>query len=100
MSGIQVKARSRVSDRLLSFALFLAVFFLPLHFHAPTIVAPIAKECSCLSGARTESGLGPAVTSWLPTFEYQPFTAAVEVWTGRLFTLVLLIRAPPAFASR
>jgi hypothetical protein len=99
MKGVQGKLRSHGSDRLLSFVLFLAVFFLPLHFHAPTIASPIAKECSCLSGARTESGLAPAIARWLPAFEHQPVRSALQVWTDRLFSQVVLIRAPPALAS-
>ena len=41
-----------------SAVLLLAVFFLPLHFHAATASASqLTHECSCLHGTRTEMGL-------------------------------------------
>ena len=47
--------------RSISVLLFLSVFFLPLHVHVATAVtSQITKECSCLSGSRTQ--LNPAAS--------------------------------------
>jgi len=46
--------------RLIGAVLFLAVLFLPLHFHFSTPAAQVAKECGCVYGSRIQAGLAPA----------------------------------------
>jgi hypothetical protein len=57
--------------RLIGFFLFLAVFFLPLHFHAAVPTPKLAKECSCIHGSRTEAGLTAPPAKWVPVVIYQ-----------------------------
>jgi hypothetical protein len=99
MNGLLAKPRGYASHRLLGLLLFVTVFFLPLHFHTPNIAPQIAKECSCLSGTRTESALAPASGACVALFDYQPFRAEVEVYLGSVYTLLAPIRAPPVLAS-
>jgi hypothetical protein len=45
-------------SRLFSACLLLAVFFLPLHFHATSAIASqLTKECICLHGSRIQAHL-------------------------------------------
>jgi len=78
--------------------LFLAIFFLPLHFHVATAsTAQINKECSCLNGSRTQTGqIAP------PTFSF-PVACRFATFSIRQQSFVAASarkhssRAPPAF---
>ena len=95
-SSMQKALKSR---RLIGAVLFLAVAFLPLHFHSFTVAAQFSKECSCYHGGRTQIGLAPAAIDWTPVFEpaqivlYEP---EVSSWFSVDFHA---IRAPPFAAS-
>ena len=88
--------RGRGSRRLIGTVLFLAVFFLPLHFHSFTLTSQISKECSCYHGGRTQVGLTPVTDDWSPIF--QPFFLTVyEAQALACFSVNShTIRAPPA----
>ena len=86
------------SRRWISLFLFLAIFFLPLHFHVATAsTAQINKECSCLHGSRTQTGQVAASTFSGPvacrlsisSIRQQSFVAHS---VSKYFS-----RAPPAF---
>lgn len=57
--------------RVIGFFLLLAVFFLPLHFHAGVATPKLAKECSCIHGSRTQTGLTSPPAKWVPVVIYQ-----------------------------
>ena len=84
--------------RLISAAVLLFVFFLPLHFHA-TATAQVAKECACIQGTRIQL----AVSSVTWTCAPPPRSTLVVVhddalWTDEADTLKN-VRAPPALLS-
>lgn len=87
--------RSLESRRLIGAVLFLAVVFLPLHFHSFTVAAQLSKECSCYHGGRTQIGLAPASVDWTPAFE----PAQVVLYEPEFFAWFSVdshaIRAPP-----
>jgi hypothetical protein len=84
--------------RLAAIVALVAVFFLPLHFHALTATAKVAKECACVQGTRTVASLAPAPLSVIPVFAFQPIAFAADVKYERLSVSVTSIRAPPALA--
>jgi|SRR5262245_28621532 len=60
-----------VSRRWISVFLFLAVFFLPLHFHFATAsTGQINKECSCVHGSRTQLGQSTPPQASVPLASY------------------------------
>jgi len=85
--------------RLVSLLLFIAVFFLPLHFHPAAATAQVAKECSCVHGTRTEAGLAPAAAGWTPVLTAQ--TVAKEFFDCLSYARFQIhgIRAPPLTPS-
>lgn len=99
MNGLPFKPRNRGYPRLVSFLLFLTVFFLPFHFHALTVASQVSKECSCLSGTKTQSGLAILPAGSIPVFEYQAVIPPVQVWPDPRIGSIRHIRAPPAQAS-
>ncbi|HXG50540.1 MAG TPA: hypothetical protein VNN77_03925 [candidate division Zixibacteria bacterium] len=82
--------------RLLSLVLFLTIFFLPLHFHAPTLTVQVVKECSCLFGTRTQAGVVPAAGDLVPVFESRALLPENRFRTVRPAIAASHIRAPPA----
>lgn len=83
--------------RLVSWLLFLTVFFLPLHFHPAAATAHMTKECSCIHGARIEMGMAPVQADWVPPLQqvyYEPFELHLS---SDLVTRLQSIRAPPVF---
>ena len=81
--------------RLVSFLLFLTVFFLPLHFHSIAATAHVAKECCCIHGKRTEMGPAPAEVDSTPLIQlilYESFE--LQFFPG-LVSSLQLIRGPP-----
>ena len=80
--------------RLVSAALLLFVFFLPLHIHFSSN-AKLAKECACLQGSRTQLALG-APPAYVPIISVQP--VVVQTNSSRSFECIKLqfARGPPA----
>ncbi|HWO42630.1 MAG TPA: hypothetical protein VNO43_12590 [Candidatus Eisenbacteria bacterium] len=99
MTGLPPKPNTRGTQRTLSLILLLAVFFLPLHFHALTVASQVNKECSCLSGSRTQPGLAIEPARWLPLFDAYAIAPEVQVWPEIAVGRARHIRAPPALAS-
>ena len=90
-----LKQRGSRPCTLVSSALLVALFFLPLHFHPFTPAAQLTKECSCYHGLRTHAGLAPAPSDWAPTFQAS-FVAIYEPQVfGRFSIQSHTIRAPP-----
>jgi hypothetical protein len=57
MKACQPWTADTAQRRWIGVFLFLAISFLPLHFHVATAsTAQINKECSCLDGSRTQTG--------------------------------------------
>jgi len=56
MKAEQNPARVFQPRRWIGAIVFLALFFLPLHFHL-SFAAQISKECSCVHGTRTQLAL-------------------------------------------
>ena len=96
MTAISPRTGAPRHVRLVSLLLFLTVFFLPLHFHPVAATTHVAKECSCIHGARTEMGMGPVQVDWTPSIR-QVFYDSFELQlSSGLVTTLQLIRAPPA----
>ena len=69
---------NELGHRSIGVLLLLAVFFLPLHYHAATAVtSQISKECSCLYGSRTQVNLATATA---------PCTPLLSLWTIARFS--------------
>jgi len=85
--------------RLIGFVLVLAIFFLPLHFHALNLAPQVNKECSCLSGSRTQAGLAIVAVGWLPLFEPYAIAPEVQHWPDLALSRAVQIRAPPVHTS-
>lgn len=87
------------SRRLIGAVLFLAVFFLPLHFHSFTPTAQVSKECSCVHGSRTQVGLASGSTDWVPSLQQ----TVLVVCETQVFPWLSIdshtIRAPPSVGS-
>jgi hypothetical protein len=79
-----------------SLALLLFVFFLPLHIHAAMEGAKLARECSCVLGQRTQMALAPASAVWAPTLV--SFTQPLVTYrvVSQVQNSPRSIRAPPA----
>ena len=91
--------RTLKSRRLIGAVLFLAVAFLPLHFHSFTVAAQLNKECSCYHGGRTQIGLAPASVDWTPAFQ-PALVVFYEPEASSWFSVDShAIRAPPAVTS-
>jgi hypothetical protein len=92
-ASIKVTVRLRA---IISAALLLFVFFLPLHVHASTQGAKLSQECSCVLGQRTQMALTPAPIGCVPTlasFAQPPITYHV---VSHVQQTSRSIRAPPA----
>lgn len=85
--------------RFVGLFLFLAVFFLPLHFHVAVAAPHVAKECGCLHGSRTEAGIAALPSLALAVVEYR----SVEFISQSEFVFHVISnkasRAPPSFLS-
>ena len=83
---------------LLSVATLVFIFFLPLHFHL-SLTTPIAKECSCLQGTRTQLALGGSVPTCFAQFHSTHFPISLlSVWTDS-WACPHNVRAPPSTVS-
>ena len=90
-------ALSRIGGpkELVSLLLFIAVFFLPFHFHAIAAPVHVAKECSCIHGSRTEMATAPTQVNWAPALpQYSCESFRPQLFSSLVDTL-RLIRAPP-----
>ncbi len=96
---VSLKSRSLTGRRVFGFLLFLAVLFLPLHFHAVAAAPQINNECSCFHGARTQTGLAPAPASWVPVFDFRPVVSLSHDKIDCVAITSRLTRAPPPPAS-
>ena len=85
--------------RFVSAGILLFVFFLPLHFHPAAATAQVAKECSCLHGSRTESGLSPTPAGWTPLLTAQPVASEIFDCFSYVRFQTHGIRAPPLTPS-
>src|SRR2546425_13301883 len=83
---------------LLSVATLVFVFFLPLHFHL-SLTTPIAKECTCLQGTRTQLALSVSVSTCFAQFHFTHFPIPpLSAWTDRR-ACPQNVRAPPSTVS-
>ncbi len=85
--------------RFVSAGILLFVFFLPLHFHSPTVAPQLAKECSCFHGNKTQTGLAPVLVTGVPVIDVQPVQVGQKDWPGTFRMFDRHIRAPPSQAS-
>jgi hypothetical protein len=85
--------------RVVGLLLFLTVFFLPLHFHSVTAAAQVVKECSCLYGSRTQTGLTTALSNSPPVLVFHPVRTESHDLFGSLLGIKHHSRAPPVAAS-
>lgn len=94
-----LRIRQSRSLRWLSALLLFAVFFLPLHYHAFTPTAQVAKECSCAHGTRTQL-VWPADLPTIAPIFLATFFAALYVfsWAGD-WSKLQNVRGPPALLS-
>jgi hypothetical protein len=99
MKPFQPPTTDVVSRRFVGVFLFLAVFCLPLHFHAAVATPQLAKECSCIHGSRTEAGLTAPPAKWLPAVTYQLIEFCYE--TEFVFHAISTkaSRAPPSLVT-
>jgi hypothetical protein len=104
LGSFVIVSESSVNDRnrdLRLIATFLLAFliFLPLHYHAFTSTAQLAKECTCVHGARTQLALQADSPIIAPTFLATVFAAHyVFAWAGD-WSKPQNVRGPPSSAS-
>ncbi len=98
MSSSRGAARKTGIKRVAALALLLAVFFLPLHVHAPSFHAKVATECVCQQGSRTVASLAPTPVDVIPILAYQTVVFEPVASSGRISMSSGSIRAPPSFA--
>jgi hypothetical protein len=99
MLSLPFPKNGMLSRHLIAGVLALAIFSLPLHFHAVVAAPQITKECSCFHGTRTQGALTAAAPGWLPFFVCHLFVPEPSDWSGVLSFLTLQIRAPPSVIS-
>jgi len=96
---ISPAGRGYASRRLVSAAVLLFVFFLPLHVHFFTAATKVNNECSCVNNTRTQAAPVTVAIHWAPTFDATP--VAVDKSQEFLAPQVqsYAIRAPPLSIS-
>lgn len=75
--------------------LFLAVFSLPLHFHAIAATSQVTKECSCLHGNRMQMGAAAAPGDSVAVVASEPVVLLPRKEVGHRFIVPQSSRAPP-----
>jgi len=96
MKTDELPARVRHARRWVGAILFIAVFFLPLHFHF-TVAAQVSKECSCVHGTRTQTGQVAPLTVNVPVVcQVAIFSIHQESFVSRSVRNQFS-RAPPVF---
>ncbi len=81
--------------RSITIFLVLAVFFLPLHFHAATAAANINHECACLHGTRAQTGVALVLVQWAVPVQFVLYQSLQSQLVSQVVTSFLSIRAPP-----
>jgi len=85
------------TPRWFGICLVLAVFFLPLHFHATSAIASqITKECICLHGSRTQANLTSAPAIGAPVIVIVAVAALGQRDFDSRSVGIRSSRAPPA----
>ncbi len=85
--------------RLIGAILLAFLVFLPLHYHAFTPTAQVAKECACVHGTRTQLLLYADLPIVAPVFLAIVLTARyVFTWTGD-WSKQIKVRGPPLAPS-
>jgi len=90
--------QSTASRRIISAALLLFVFFLPLHFHFPS-GAKVAKDCACVQGTRTQLALIASSAACAPIIAIQPVFAATNGLVSVEWPRRQCVRGPPSALS-
>ena len=89
--------------RSITIFLVLAVFFLPLHFHAAAAAANISHDCACLPRRPPTNGSCPRypLETIAPLLElFVPLQSLQSHFVSQVVVGFLSIRAPPAFVAR
>jgi hypothetical protein len=95
LSGVRNALKFR---RLASVATLVFVIFLPLHFHiSPT--TPVAKECSCLHGTRTQLALAVHFSHSAAPVEFNIVASQCESLATQLWFDSQKVRGPPTLTS-
>jgi hypothetical protein len=97
--GIPLLLEPTHRRRCIGVVLFVAVFFLPLHFHAGATNSQIKQECGCFAGAKTQASVALAAVDFTPSFEEFFIAICQPRDCGRPFPRSESIRAPPFFYS-
>jgi hypothetical protein len=90
--------RSFTYKRVVSAAVLLFVFFLPLHRHFG-FSAKVAQECACLQGTRTHVAPVPAIFAWAASVAVQIIIVATNVVRSDEWLGLHHVRAPPTAFS-
>jgi hypothetical protein len=86
--------RSFTYRRIISAAVLLFVFFLPLHLHFG-FSAKIAQECACLQGTRTHLVLVPGIFAWATSVTVHTIIVETDVVRAAEWFGLHHVRAPP-----
>jgi hypothetical protein len=86
------------SKRLISAAVLLFVFFLPLHFHF-NWSAKITQECACVQGKRAQLAPILSLSADAPIITAQPVLVKCDVPLSIEWLGLQCVRAPPASLS-
>jgi hypothetical protein len=90
-----VKKPHKVS-RLLSAAILLFLFFLPLHIHSLTTTTQVSEECACCCyGGRVQMDLAPAAAILSPSSEASFLIIRITAAPVQVTIESELARAPP-----
>lgn len=85
--------------RLIGAVLLVFLVFLPLHYHAATPTAQVAKECACVHGTRTQLALQADSPVVAPTFLATCFAAHYVFSSAGDWSPLQKVRGPPSSAS-
>lgn len=95
MREMQAPIGSAKGRRFIGFFLFLALIFLPLHFHAAVTTPQLAKECSCVHGSRTDACLITTPVKPVPLVNDQLVQLVSQSKSASHPTASHFSRAPP-----
>jgi hypothetical protein len=98
MNAEQNPARVFQPQRWIGAIVFLALFFLPLHFHF-SVAAQVSKECSCVHGTRTQLALHDNVPIIAPLPRIAILTPPISKSVVSHQTRSHNVRGPPAALS-
>jgi hypothetical protein len=99
MKAERFRATTARARHWISVFLLIAVFFLPLHFHAISAASQVAKECNCLHGSRTQAGLASAPSASIPLLTRGEVALVAQVDCDNHLPSLPSSRAPPPSAS-